>query len=284
MNRIVVTGGSGKVGRACVRELVSQGYEVVNLDIAPPAVRECPFIQIDLRDFGQVVEAFSSIDNTYIGVDAVVHLAAIPAPGVRPNATIYHNNVVSTYNVFSAASKVGVKNIVWSSSETLLGIPFDSPPPYVPLDEEYAARPETSYALSKLVDEEIAKQFCRWDPELKIIGLRLSNVMEPADYAQFPSFDADPLLRKWNLWGYIDSRDAAQAIRKALEYPGKGYDVFIIANADTVMSRPNGELMAEVFPDVPFKRAVEANETLLSIEKARRVLGYEPQHYWRNEI
>jgi nucleoside-diphosphate-sugar epimerase len=151
----------------------------------------------------------------------------------------------------------------------------------VPVDEEYPPRPEWSYAMAKLVDETLAREFCRWDRELKMIGLRFSNVLEPSDYASFPAFDADPRTRKWNLWAYIDARDGAQAIRLALEHPMKGFDVFVIANADTVMTRPNKELMAAAFPDTPFKRPVGPNETLLSIEKARRILGYEPRHSWR---
>ena len=154
-------------------------------------------------------------------------------------------------------------------------------PPYAPVDEACPGRPESAYSLSKLMGEEMAEQFCRWDPELKIIGLRLSNVMEPGDYARFPGFDAEARLRKWNLWGYIDARDAAQAIRKALEADLKGAEVFIIANADTVMTRPNAELMAEVFPGVPLRDGVGPNETLLSIDKARRLLGYAPEYGWR---
>jgi nucleoside-diphosphate-sugar epimerase len=281
MVRVVVTGGSGKVGRACVEDLLTHGYEVVNVDTAPPAVERCPFVRTDLTDFGQAMEALSEVDDRLRDIDALVHLAAIPAPGKEPNAVIFKVNMLSTYNVFEAARRLGIRNIVWASSETVLGLPFDSPPPYAPVDEEYAGRPETAYSLSKLLGEEMAKQFCRWDPELKIIGLRFSNVMEPSDYARFPSFEADARLRKWNLWGYIDARDAAQAIRLSLEAPIKGAEVFIIANADTVMSRPNAELMAEVFPSVPIKAGAGANETLLSIEKARRMLGYEPQHSWR---
>ena len=284
MARVVVTGGSGKVGRACVEELLRHDYEVVNLDVAAPKEERCPFTQIDLTDFGQTIEAFSEIDSRYRGVDAIVHLAAIPGPGIRSNAVTFQNNTVSSYNVFAAARNLEVKNLVWASSETLLGLPFEVPPPYVPLDEECPACPETAYALSKLMAEEMAKQFCRWDPEQKMIGLRFSNVMEPPDYARFPGFDSDPHLRKWNLWAYIDSRDAAQAIRKALENPAKGFDVFIIANADTVMRRPNMELLKACFPGVPIKKKFEPNETLLSIDKARRLLGYEPLHSWRNEI
>ena len=128
----------------------------------------------------------------------------------------------------------------------------------------------------------MARQFCRWDPELKMIGLRFSNVMEPADYAAFPSFDADPMLRKWNLWTYIDARDGAQAVRKALELESTGVDVFQIANADTVMTRSSTELAAAVFPGVPIRKALGQHETLVSIEKARRILGYEPAHSWRD--
>jgi nucleoside-diphosphate-sugar epimerase len=279
--RVVVTGGSGKVGRAAVADLLAHGWDVINVDAVAPAAPTCPFSQVDLTDFGQAVESLSQIDSRVRGVDAVVHLAAVPAPGRQPNATVFRNNMLSTYNVFEAARRLGIKNIVWASSETVLGLPFDTPPPYVPVDEDYPGRPETAYSLSKLLGEEMAKQFCRWDPALKIIGLRFSNVMEPADYARFPGFDGDPKLRKWNLWAYIDARDAAQAIRKALAHQVTGADVFIIANADSVMSRPNDALLAAVFPAVPRKRAVTPHETLLAIDKARRVLGYEPQFGWR---
>jgi nucleoside-diphosphate-sugar epimerase len=211
-----------------------------------------------------------------------VHLAAVPAPGLMPNAATFANNIVASYNTYAAALRAGVRNIVWASSETVLGLPFDEPPPYVPVDEEYPPRPNSTYSLVKTLEEELARQLCRWYPDLSMIGLRFSNVMYPEDYARFPSFDADPQLRKWNLWAYIDARDGAQAVRRALEHDAAGPDVFVIANADTVMSRPNQELLAEVFPGVPVKRDVGKNQTLLSIEKARRVLGYEPEHSWRD--
>jgi nucleoside-diphosphate-sugar epimerase len=115
-----------------------------------------------------------------------------------------------------------------------------------------------------------------------MIGLRFSNVMEVTDYATFPAFQDDPLQRKWNFWSYIDARDGAQAVRRALEHPMPGLDIFIIASPDTVMLRPNDELLQAVFPEVPVTRAVGANETLLSIDKARRVLGYDPKYSWRD--
>jgi nucleoside-diphosphate-sugar epimerase len=283
--RIVVTGGSGKLGRATVAELLDHGHDVWNVDVAPPRQPAGRFTRVDLTDFGQVYELFRGIDEGWESIDGVVHLAAIPGPAQVPNAALFANNIQGSYNVFAAARHAGIRNIVWASSETLLGLPFDTPPPYAPLDEEYPVRPETAYSLAKALDEEMARHFCRWDPALKMIGLRFSNVMEPADYARFPSFDADPLVRKWNLWGYIDARDGAQAVRKALEYQGTGLEIFLIANADTVMSRPNAELVEEVFPGVEFRgEGLGSNDTLLSIAKARRVLGYKPAHSWRDEV
>jgi nucleoside-diphosphate-sugar epimerase len=189
--------------------------------------------------------------------------------------------MTASYNTYTAALRAGVRKIVWASSETVLGLPFDEPPPYVPVDEEYAPRPNSTYSLVKTLEEELARQLCRWQPDLSMIGLRFSNVMYPEDYAKFPEYDADPHLRKWNLWAYIDARDGAQAVRRALEHEAIGADVFIIANGDTVMSRSNIALLDEVFPGVPRKRPIAKHETLLSIDKARRVLGYEPDHTWR---
>ena len=279
---IVVTGGSGKGGRACIQDLSAHHYDVASVDLIRPTDSNLPFSRVDLTDFGQTVAVLSNIDERVRSVTGVVHLAALPAPGLAPNAVTFTTNTISTYNVFEAARQLGIKNVVWASSETVLGLPFETPPPYVPIDEEYPGRPESAYSLSKLVGEEMAKQFCRWDPELKIIGLRFSNIMELEDYARFPGFQDDARKRKWNLWGYIDARDAAQAIRLALEAKIKGAEVFIIANADSVMLRDNQAMLKELFPDVPHKRSFGPNETLLSIDKARSALGYKPNHTWRD--
>ena len=128
----------------------------------------------------------------------------------------------------------------------------------------------------------MAVQLCRWNPALKMIGLRFSNVMETVDYARFPSFEDDPASRKWNLWSYIDAHDGAQAVRLALESELTGTEIFIIANADTVMSRPNKTLIAEFYPGVEVRGDVGEHDTLLSIDKARRLLGYQPAHSWRD--
>jgi len=285
MSKVLVTGGSGKLGRAVLRDLVAHGYDVLNIDQQALPEPICPSIRIDLTNFGEVAAAIlGGVDERKGPFDAVVHLAAIPAPGLAANARTFANNVPTTYNVFEASRLAGIKNIVFASSETVLGLPFETPPPYAPVDEEYYPRPESAYSLGKLLDETMAAQFCRWDPSLRIVGLRFSNVMNPEDYKAFPSFDANPSTRKWNLWGYIDARDGAQAVRRSIQADFTGFEAFIIANADTVMSRSNMSLLAEVFPDVPTKGNLSTNGTLLSIEKAKRMLGYSPQYSWRNEV
>jgi nucleoside-diphosphate-sugar epimerase len=280
--RVAVTGAAGKLGRAVVADLSAHGWDVLSIDRVQPSPAAGEFIAVDLTDYGQVLEVLTAgVDEHRQGLDAVVHLAALPAPGLVPNSAIFANNATATWNVFSAARSAGIRNLVWASSETVLGLPFDRPPPYLPVDEAYAARPESTYSMVKALEEEMAGHFCRWDPELKMIGLRFSNVMEPADYEAFPEFDRDPRLRNWNLWGYIDARDGAQAVRRALAHSTPGADVFIIANADTVMSRSSADLAAEVYPDVEVRKPLGEHETLLSIDKARRVLGFEPEHSWR---
>lgn len=296
MSTVAVTGSSGKLGRHVVADLLEHGHQVIALDRMPDPSSSAAFVRVDLTDTGQVLEALSGVDDVHDGVEAVVHLAAIPAPGLTTNGATFANNVVATHNVFAAAQRLGIRSVVWASSETVLGLPFGNrsghdapdhnPPPYIPVDEEYPPRPNSTYSLGKTLEEEMARQFCRWEPELTMVGLRFSNVMDEADYAEFPAFDADPRLRSWNLWGYIDGRDGAQAVRRALEHcrdgGTSGVEVFVIANADTVMSRSSTELAAEVFPGVPITRALGEHETLLSIDKARRVLGYEPAHSWRD--
>ncbi|WP_062311504.1 NAD-dependent epimerase/dehydratase family protein [Demequina rhizosphaerae] len=283
MASIVVTGSEGKLGRHVVARLREDGHRVHRLD-AKPIAPAMDYTRIDLADAGQAMDAMFGVQDRYGSVDAVVHLAAIPAPGQMTDTATFQNNMLATFNVFQGARRAGITNVVYASSETVLGLPFETPPPYIPVDEEYDARPESNYSLVKHLEEQMAIQLCRWDPALKIIALRFSNVMDVEDYAAFPDFDDDPQARRWNLWGYIDGRDGAQAVARALDYEPRGFDRFVIANADTVMSRASADLAAAEFPGVPVVKELGEHETMLSIDKARRLLGYEPQHSWRHHV
>jgi nucleoside-diphosphate-sugar epimerase len=291
MARVVVTGGSGKAGRAVVSDLVDSGHDVLNVDMVAPSGSAARFLRADLTDLGQTIE-------TLRGADSVIHLAAIPAPGIRAVGQTFEINTLSTYNVFSAATQLGLERVVWASSETVLGLPFGTrharnlldaaavpghlaEPDYVPIDELHPRRPHSSYSLSKVVGEELAVQFARWSG-MPFIGLRFSAIREPMEYAAFPDTWPDPHAGEWNVWGYVDARDVAQACRLSLAADVSGAEVFIIAAADTASDRPNAELLATCFPSVRVDRGVGAHDTLLAIDKARRVLGYEPAHSWRD--
>ncbi|GMM96605.1 NAD(P)-dependent oxidoreductase [Microbacterium sp. MTN4-12] len=279
--RIALTGATGKLGSVAIRELRAAGHDVTGFDAV--GARASGFVQVDLTDYGQVIDALGGVDRT-APFDAVVHLAAIPAPGLRTDVATFHNNMPATFNVFWAAARLGIRRIVYASSETVLGLPFDVPPPYIPVDEEYPPRPESVYSIVKTLEEQLARELVRWHPDLSVSALRFSNVLVPDDYAGFPDFQDDPMVRKWNLWGYIDARDGAQAIDRALQHAPAGFEAYIIAAADTVMNRPNADLIAEVFPGVEVRGEPGAHETLLSIDKARRVLGFDPKHSWHDHV
>ena len=277
MSRIVVTGGSGKAGRAVVADLIDSGHEVLSVDLNASLDPDEPTLAVDLTDLGETLE-------TLADADAVVHLAAVPAPGIRPDGATFENNMMSTYNVFTAAARLGLQRVVWASSETLIGLPFDREQPrYAPIDEDHPLLPESHYALSKVAGEAIAEQFARWSG-IPFVALRISNIMEEHDYARFPGFWDDATVRAWNLWGYVDARDVAQAVRRALTADVSGARAYLVAAADTCMTRPSADLLAEVYPDVPVRDGVEGHTTLLSIERARAELGYEPEHSWRDYV
>jgi nucleoside-diphosphate-sugar epimerase len=268
--KVVVTGATGKAGRAIVGDLVDNGHDVVGVDLLPPS------LIVDLTELGQALECLA-------GADAVVHMAAIPSSGIRTEETTFRTNMLSTYNVFEAARLLGLGRVVWASSETIFGLPFErEQPAYAPLDEESPPYPESSYALSKLLSEEMARQYHRWSG-IPFVGLRFSNIMEPEEYARFPSFWPDARLRAWNLWGYVDAHDVALSCRLALEVD-VGAEHFVIAARDTVMDRPSRELMEEVFPSVPYQPTGGEFDSLLATGKAQRLLGYEPQHSWRDHV
>jgi len=278
--RICVTGASGQAGRAVVADLREHGYQVQPTDVAVTrADREDGVLRADLTDYGQAVEVLSE-------VSAVVHLANIPAPGLNTPAVTFNSNITMNFNVFQAAAALKLDRVVWASSETTLGLPFDTPPRYAPVDEDHYPVPTSTYALSKVASETVAGHIAEWSG-IPFVALRFSNIMAPEDYQLFPTVWDDPNKRRWNLWGYIDQRDVAQSCRLALEADAgtvQGNPAFIIAAADTVMNRPSAELLAEVYPSVKLTRDVGEFGTLLAIDRAREVLGFAPAHSWRDHV
>lgn len=287
--RIVVTGSSGRAGRAVLADLLDRGLDAIGVDLAPPVLSGpaqparqlngelAESLQADLTDLGETLEVLK-------GAEFVVHLANIPAPGKVPPGKLFTRNVTMNYNVFSAARDLGLQRVVWASSETTLGLPFTDPPRHVPVDESHYPLPGSSYALSKVASETIAEHFARWSG-VPHLALRFSNILGPAEYREFPEGPwRDVRARAWNLWGYVDERDVAQVCRRALTADVAGAEAFVIAAADTTMNRPSRELIAEVFPGVPVAADLPEFGTLLAIDKARRSLGFEPRHSWRATI
>ena len=273
----MVTGGSGKAGRSVVRELREHGHDVLSVDVVSDGGAQGASMVADMTDIGQALEVLS-------GADAVAHLAAVSGPRLLPPAETFRINATSTYNVFSAAEAHRLGRVAWASSELVMGEPWgDRPPPFAPVDESIEPAPESAYALSKLVGERMAEQFAR-RTGIPFVGLRYTAVREPDEYENFPSYWANVRTRAWNLWSYVDVRDVARATRLALEAELSGAEVFIVAAADTVMPRPSADLLAEVYPAVPLRRPISGRETLLSIEKAARMLGYRPAHSWQDHV
>lgn len=274
--KVVVTGGAGNAGRSTVADLVGHGHEVLDVDLVR---HESPAetLVVDLTELGQAYEVLA-------GADAVVHLAAIPAPGLSPAEATFRNNTLSTYNVFSAAASRGLPRVVWASSETTFGVPL-SPGMvrYAPIDEGHPLQPHHSYGLSKVVGEQLARYFAAQFPTTSYVGLRISNIITPDAYDTVFSAHSDPTTRSWNLWGYIDARDVAQACRLGLTAEVEGADEFLIAAEDTAMPTPSRELLASVYPGVPLADGHGEFTSLLSSAKAARVLGYAPEHSWRDQ-
>jgi len=293
VGRVCVTGASGQAGRAVVNELLGHGYEVAATDLA--ATRddlEAGMLSADLTDYGQAWQ-------TLEGTDTVVHLANIPAPGLAPAAVTFNANMAMNFNVFHAAARLGLRRVVWASSETTLGVPFGvgpdearfmetagAAPRYAPVDEDHYPVATMTYALSKIASETIAGEIAQWSG-IPFVALRLSNIFASSEYSELASIWPDPHARKWNLWGYVDARDVAAACRLALEAPEEavsGSPSFVIAAPDTVMNRPSSALLDEVFPDVPLTRELGEFDSLLASDRAREAIGYEPQHSWRDHV
>jgi nucleoside-diphosphate-sugar epimerase len=277
--KVAVTGGAGRLGRKVVADLIEAGREVVSLDKTKATVDQgCPFVSVDFADFGETVAALTGVDNRHSGVDALVHLAAIPGPGHLPNPALFANNMQSSYNVFAAARLAGIRNVVFASSEAAHGAPFDVLPP-LPIDESSPLRPTTTYGLVKFLEEQMAQQFARWEPAMKLIALRLAWVVHQEHYGAFAGFDVP--RQAASLWNYIDARDAVQAVRLALDHDKTGFDAFVISSDDTTMPQDTHELVRIAHPEAELKQELVGRQALFVSEKAKRVLGFRPRFSWR---
>ncbi|MCT2538173.1 NAD(P)-dependent oxidoreductase [Aquibacillus koreensis] len=279
MKKVVITGGSGLLGPSVIKEFLDNGYEVLNVDQQLPKEKLCETIIADLTSLGEVYDVLSD-------ADAVVHLAAVPRPFIYSNDVTFRNNVMSTYNILEAASNLGIKKAVITSSESCYGIVFAKnpiKPQYVPLDEDHPRLPQDSYGLSKIVNEENAEMIHN-RTGMQVVSLRIGNVITPETYKDFPSFIHDPEVRKTIVWSYIDARDAAKAYRLAVEKDGLGAVALNVAADNSSMDMKSSELMASVYPDVEIRGELTGYETLYSNKKAKELLDWQPVHNWRDYV
>jgi UDP-glucose 4-epimerase len=297
--RVLVTGASGKVGRATVRALVAAGHDVVATDLGQPVwdpgADAVPYVTADLTDAGAV---FGLVGGWIAGgaaidprpVDAVVHAGAIPAPGRHAPHHIFRNNLMGTFNIVEACVRHRVTRLVNISSETVPGVIFaERPfaPDYLPIDEDHPARPQDPYALAKLFGEQLCDAATRRSG-LRTISLRPTWVQNAQSYA----INLGPLLRDAELRSptavsYIDADDLADAIRLAVESDLPGHEVFYISAPEIP---GGGHTLAEVAERTFGAGVVEIRETDrpdacgTSTDKARRLLGWEATRSWRDHL
>jgi nucleoside-diphosphate-sugar epimerase len=290
MKKIAVTGGTGSwdrgLGPVVIAALEAKGYEVTNIDraLAPGQIERSGFIRADLTDYGQTFAALH-------GHDVVISLAANGEPDFNhvAGAERFRVNTMIAYNVFQAACAQGMKKVVWASSETVLGFPFrDVQPKVLPTNDDDPPIPTGSYGISKAVTEDLARHMNRRFG-VPFIGLRFSNIFydtpgHTTSYEKIPGFWSDPKSRMFNLWAYVDARDTADACVQALESNITGAEVMTIAAPDTIMKQTNEELVAAAFPGCTLRPGTGPHDTLESIEKARRLIGYNPQWTWRKVL
>jgi len=293
--RIFFTGGSGKAGRHAIAHLVERGYTVTNADLAPLNMPGVADLRVDLTNAGHVfnaLHAFARGEEQEAGTgtpryDAIVHFAAVPSLMLRPDNETYQVNVSITYNILDAAAKLGIRKVIFASSETTYGICFYDgvkKPAYIPIDEEHPTVPQDSYAMSKIVNEVTARSFHE-RTGFDIYGLRINNVIEPHEYAtRFPPFMKDPELRRRNIFAYIDARDLGHMVDRCLQTDGLGYEVFNVSNDDMSVSLTSDEVIALFYQGVEKRREMGRNETFFANDKAKGMVGFAPKHSWREVL
>ena len=292
--KIFVTGGSGKAGKHLIPYLLEKGFSVVNADLVPLLMDGVDNINLDVTDSGQLFNALSGYANIPElksgegpkNFKAVVHLAAIPRVLIKPDNETFRINTLGTYNVIEAATKLGIKKIIFASSETTYGFCFTQGnpiPKYLPIEEDYETNPTDSYGLSKVLNEQTGKAFQK-RTGIDIYALRIGNIIEPNEYHRFEEFCKNPSVRLRNLFNYIDARDLAQAIELCIKKDGLGYEVFNVTHDINSVSLTTEEIIKNFFPNVKIRREMEKYESILSSRKIRNVLGFKPIHDWNKYL
>lgn len=281
MKRIVVTGGSGRLGQFVIRELLLHRYEVLSLDRVPPGEKLCPSWLADLRRSGDLFEA---LKHAY----GIVHLGAYQAPNLAPDAETFANNATSTYNVLRAAADSGVKKVVIASSTAAFGFIYAKnlwPPDYLPLDESHPSKPQDSYGLSKVTGEQLADSIVTVYKDMTIGSLRFPGVNFDLSYESFRDRWRNPVSRASGFWTYVDARDAAMACRLVLDAKFHGHEVFIAAAPNNCMIQPTLELVEKYLPKgARIKKVAGTHWSCVDSSKAHRMLGFTPKHVWQDYL
>ena len=293
--RILFTGGTGKAGRHAVAYLKDQGHTIVNMDRVPLGMEGVSDRIADISDAGQVYDvmsAYAHFGEMHAGTgvpkfDAVVHFAAVPRLLQNSDNECFRVNTIGTYNMIDAAVKFGIKKIIFASSETTYGICFadgEMKPSYLPIDEQHPTIPEDSYAMSKVVNEATARSF-HARSGFDIYGLRINNVIEPHEYKELmPKFIADPKCRLRNIFAYIDARDLGHMVQCCLDTDGLGFEIFNVSNDHHSVDTPSEELIKTHYQGVELKKKIGPRETFYTNEKAKRLVGFDPQHDWKRYV
>lgn len=261
-----------------VRELLAASHEVLSFDRVAPRERLCPAWLADVTQPGDLYQALR-------GASAVVHLAAYQAPNLVPDTETFANNVGATYNVLKAASDLGVGRVVLASSIAAYGFlyaPRLERPEYLPLDEAHPSRPADPYGLSKLVGEVAADSFVRFAP-LAVVSLRLAGVHFDISYQTFVERWSRPEVRARGFWSYVDVRDAATAVRLALEAHLEGHHVLNVAAPISAMPEPTADLVRRHLPgliDLRPDPSAGPHWSGISSGAIQRLLGFTAQHLW----
>ncbi|NHI15743.1 NAD-dependent epimerase/dehydratase family protein [Microbacterium excoecariae] len=273
---IGVTGSNGKLGRAVVERLGGERHDVVGFDLAGPTGPG--FTHVELGDYGQTLDAFLGVTARHDGLDALVHLAAIPVNGLVPDAATFHANVAASFNVLHAAYRARIPRVVFASSITAMGFPFDVAPPRLPVDEEYTSAHNT-YGLGKVVEEALVGQLAGWS-DTSYTGLRFTNVVGPDEYATFARA-ADPEYRRDLLGSWVDARDGALAVSLALATQEPGLRIYNVAAPTSGNTAPSPELARRWFPGIEVDPGLGDRDSLVSTRRIRDELGFRAEHDWR---